>query len=131
MSTQIYIKLKKAQLNKTITELQYKIYIELLKIPAGKVTTYKQIAKQVKCNSPRAIGQALKKNPYAPDVPCHRVVKSNLSLGGFAGSFEDDKVSKKLKLLISEGVELTESKKGPKHEHKVNETSLWNWQLNT
>ncbi|MEE4248597.1 MAG: MGMT family protein, partial [Kangiellaceae bacterium] len=45
-------------------------------------------------------------NPYAPDVPCHRVVKGDLSLGGFGGEIEGDKISRKIALLRSEGVQI-------------------------
>jgi methylated-DNA-[protein]-cysteine S-methyltransferase len=78
--------LKKAFQDKAISKHQHDVYVILLHIPKSKVATYNQIAKIVKCNSPRAIGQALKKNPYAPEIPCHRVVKSNYELGGFSGS---------------------------------------------
>lgn len=76
---------KAAFANKSITKLQHDVYLVLLNVPPGKTTTYGQIAKKVNCNSARAIGQALRKNPFAPEVPCHRVVKANLSLGGFSG----------------------------------------------
>lgn len=64
------------------------------------MATYKSIAKAV--GSPkayRAVGSALNKNPYAPEVPCHRVVCADGRLGGFAGG-----PAKKLRLLKSEGV---------------------------
>lgn len=70
------------------------------RIPAGKVVTYGDIAKAL--GSPRAsraVGNALNKNPYAPAVPCHRVVGSTGSLTGFAGG-----LPKKEQLLTSEGV---------------------------
>lgn len=98
------IKLKTALVTKKISQLQFNVYKLLLTIPPGEVTTYKQIASNVKCNSPRAIGQALRRNPFAPDVPCHRVVKSNLTLGGFSGGTTNKTVEKKMKLLMSEGV---------------------------
>jgi methylated-DNA-[protein]-cysteine S-methyltransferase len=125
MSSQLYMKLKKAHLSKTISDLQYKVYTQLLSIPAGKVATYNQIAKAVKCNSPRAIGQALKKNPYAPEVPCHRVIKSNLTLGGFSGSIENKTVEKKLKLLKSEGVQFQPAKEDTMNLIKVDPSSIW------
>ena len=56
-----------------------------MKIPKGSVKTYKQVA--IAINSPksaRAVANACGKNPYAPKVPCHRVVRSNGSLGGFS-----------------------------------------------
>ncbi len=68
-----------------LTPFQIKVYKELLKIPAGEVRTYKQIAKAIgKPKAARAVGNACNKNPYAPIVPCHRVVGSNGSLTGYA-----------------------------------------------
>ena len=53
-----------------------KVYFLTKKVPKGRVTTYKELAKKLKTKAYRAVGQALKCNPYAPKVPCHRVVKS-------------------------------------------------------
>jgi len=82
------------------TPFQERVYKECSKIPKGKVSTYNAIAKKLK-SSPRAIGQALKKNPYAPKVPCHRVIKSDGTLGGYDGIMNNNK---KVKMLKSEGV---------------------------
>ncbi len=74
--------------------------LDLIKrIPEGKVTTYKEIAKALDTGAYRAVGNALNKNPYWPDVPCHRVVKSNGEVGGFARGSDE-----KIKLLEKEGV---------------------------
>lgn len=54
------------------------------KIPKGKVTTYKILAQRLGTKAYRAVGNALNRNPYAPQVPCHRVVNSNGMVGGFA-----------------------------------------------
>lgn len=79
------------------------------KIPKGKVSTYKKIAEIiVRPRAYRAVGNALNKNPYAPKVPCHRVVCSDGSLGGFAGG-----LSKKIRLLRSEGVTVIHNKVKP------------------
>ena len=78
-----------------------RVYKLCRKIPKGKVSTYKQIAKALKTRAYRAVGQALKCNPYAPVVPCHRVVASDGSLGGFGGKFHS---RKKIILLRKEGV---------------------------
>ncbi len=75
------------------------------KIPKGKVTTYKIIAKKLKTKTYRAVGNALNKNPYWPKVPCHRVVKSDGSLGGFAKGKKE-----KIKLLKKEGVGIRNNK---------------------
>jgi O-6-methylguanine DNA methyltransferase len=57
-------------------------------IPKGRVTTYGDMAKALSPPScARAVGQAMRRNPFAPKVPCHRVVASDLKLGGFKGSW--------------------------------------------
>lgn len=76
-------------------------------IPEGKVSTYKEIAHALGKSgfAYRAVGMALNKNPYAPRVPCHRVVASNGSLGGFAHGDQ-----KKIELLEKEGVQIMDNK---------------------
>ena len=69
------------------------------RIPAGQVRTYADIARELGTKGYRAVGNALNRNPYAPAVPCHRVVGSNGSLTGFAGGIE-----KKRQLLRDEGI---------------------------
>lgn len=85
-----------------------KIYDLLKKVPKGKVTTYKALAEAAGTKAYRAVGQAMRCNPYAPIVPCHRVVKSDGNIGGFAGSINPNskEVKKKIKMLIKEGVEV-------------------------
>ncbi|KHO46555.1 MAG: methylated-DNA-[protein]-cysteine S-methyltransferase [archaeon GW2011_AR3] len=78
-----------------------KVYKLCRKIPKGKVSTYKAIAKAMKTKAYRAVGQALRCNPYAPEVPCHRVVASDGSLGGFAGRMNS---RKKIMMLKKEGI---------------------------
>jgi len=58
------------------------------RIPKGKVTTYKLISEKLGTKAYRAVGNALRKNPYAPEVPCHRVVNSDGSVGGYKGKLE-------------------------------------------
>jgi len=58
----------------------------------------------------QAIGQVLKKNPYAPVVPCHRVVKSDGTIGGFKGCIVGKEVVEKKNLLKKEGVLISEGK---------------------
>lgn len=86
------------------TAFQMKIYHAVRKIPSGYVTTYKCLAESVGCRSYRAVGQALRVNPYAPDVPCHRVIASDLRIGGFQGENRGLAVERKKKMLASEGV---------------------------
>lgn len=73
-----------------ITEFQKAVYTCLLKVRFGQITTYKKIGDEVKklTNkkvSYQAIGTALSKNPLLILIPCHRVIKTNGSLGGYAG----------------------------------------------
>ena len=86
------------------TPFQVKVYSAVRKIPAGRVTTYKILANIVACRSCRAVGQALRKNPYAPEVPCHRVIASNLQIGGFKGQRQGPSIGKKKEMLKAEGV---------------------------
>jgi methylated-DNA-[protein]-cysteine S-methyltransferase len=88
------------------TEFEQKVYKITSSIPKGKTMSYGQIAKILK-SSPRAVGQALKRNPYAPQVPCHRVIKSDGRIGGYNG-IEDSK--KKIKILNKEGVRIKNNK---------------------
>jgi methylated-DNA-[protein]-cysteine S-methyltransferase len=76
-----------------------KVWALTARVPAGKVTTYRHIAEALKSRGYRAVGNALNRNPYAPAVPCHRVVGSNGALTGFAGG-----LPKKQRLLAGEGV---------------------------
>ena len=87
-----------------LTNFQQRVYNALLKIPKGKVTTYKILARHLKCRSYRAVGQALRRNPFAPKVPCHRVIASDLTPGGFQGQITGAPIRRKLKLLAKEGV---------------------------
>ena len=83
------------------TKFQIKVWKYLVTIPKGKVKTYKQVAIGInRPNSSRAVANACVKNPYAPRVPCHRVIRSDGALGGFSGP--GGKKAKK-KLLKKEG----------------------------
>src|SRR5688572_27038775 len=82
-----------------------KVWALCARVPEGKVTTYREIAKALKCKAYRAVGNALNKNPYAPEVPCHRVVGSTGALTGFAGG-----LAKKKALLAREGVEIKDDR---------------------
>lgn len=82
------------------------------KVPKGYVTSYGVVAKALK-SSPRAVGQALRVNPYAPDVPCHRVIKNDKTIGGFQGCMQGAHgggnrwhavIARKIALLKQEGV---------------------------
>ena len=82
-----------------ITKFQSKVYKEVKKIPRGKTSSYKQIARKLK-TSPRAIGQDLKKN-FNPKIPCHRVIMSDGKIGCYNRG-----IRKKIKLLKAEGVKI-------------------------
>jgi len=83
------------------TKFQLAVWRYLTKIPPGKVKTYKEIAIYLKKpNSARAIANACAKNPYAPTIPCHRVIRSDGKLGGYSGS---GGLKMKEKLLKKEG----------------------------
>lgn len=87
-----------------ITEFQRKVYLELLKVPAGETTTYGELARRIGCRSAQAVGQALRRNPFAPHVPCHRVIAADGSLCGFNGKRDGEMIDKKRQLLAGEGV---------------------------
>lgn len=89
-----------------------KVWEACRKIPKGKVSTYKQIAKRIGSKAYRAVGNALNKNPYGilecktkNMVPCHRVVASNGNLHGFAHGLK-----KKAMLLKKEGIKIRRSR---------------------
>ena len=68
------------------TKFQQKVWNYLRKIPKGKVKTYKDVAKAIgKPLATRAVANAIGKNPYPRKIPCHRVIRSDGSLGGYSG----------------------------------------------
>lgn len=81
------------------TPFQLSVWNALMVIPVGRVISYGELAKTLQ-SSPRAIGQACKKNPLALFIPCHRVV-GKANLGGYMGSVE--KATYKASLLAHEG----------------------------
>lgn len=92
------------------TPYQASVYAHLLCIPPGQLTTYGSLSRAMN-SSPRAVGGALRCNPYAPSVPCHRVIASDGFVGGFKGDWEKApsgiNQTEKLKLLREEGVNFT------------------------
>ena len=85
-----------------ITPFQRRVYLELLNVPSGESITYGELARRIGCRSAQAVGQALKRNPFAPDVPCHRVVAADGSLGGYNGMREGEQIERKRILLEQE-----------------------------
>lgn len=94
--------IKMVQESGEITEFQRRVYLALLEVPRGQTISYKELGEKIGCRSPQAIGQALKRNPFAPLVPCHRVIASNGSLGGFHGQRSGEMIEKKRALLAEE-----------------------------
>ena len=86
------------------TKFQLKVWNYLKTIPKGTVKTYKQVAIAIRSpKSARAVANACGKNPYAPKIPCHRVIRSDGALGGYSGR---GGIKKKLRLLRSEKVNI-------------------------
>src|SRR5947209_537691 len=82
-----------------------KVWALTSRIPKGRVTTYAEIARALGTKAYRAVGNAMNKNPYAPGVPCHRVVGADGSLTGYAHGVE-----KKRKMLEEEGVPIVKER---------------------
>ena len=80
--------------------LQEKVFALLKKIPKGRVTSYKEMARKLG-TSPRAVGKALSANPHPIKIPCHRVVHADGRIGGYKLG-----VKKKISLLKEEGINI-------------------------
>ena len=86
--------------------LEDRVYKKLLEVPSGMVTTYGELAKAVGLkNGQRVIGRIMHKNPYPVIVPCHRVIKSNGQIGGYAWG---EKI--KANMLSKEGMKIKNGK---------------------
>jgi methylated-DNA-[protein]-cysteine S-methyltransferase len=82
------------------TNFQKMVWTELKKIPFGETRTYKEIAVAIgKPKAARAVANACGKNPYPIIIPCHRVVRSDGTIGGFTG---DGGIEEKRQLLRQE-----------------------------
>ena len=87
-------------------KIEEKVYKKLLEVPEGKITTYGDLAKAAGIkNGQRVIGRIMHNNPYPGIVPCHRVVKSNGTIGGYAYG---EKIKKNM--LTREGVKISKDK---------------------
>lgn len=93
---------KRLEESTEITPFQRRVYMELLNVAAGTTITYSELARRIGCSSAQAVGQALKRNPFAPYVPCHRVVATNGSIGGYFGKREGEMIERKRILLKEE-----------------------------
>ncbi|KAF5525615.1 Methylated-DNA--protein-cysteine methyltransferase [Colletotrichum aenigma] len=89
------------------TQFEKRVWTALCQVPRGHITTYALLANHLK-SSPRAVGNALRRNPYAPQVPCHRVIATGGDLGGFKGkrpkNGEGITLDEKRSLLRKEGI---------------------------
>ncbi len=87
-------------------KVEEKIYRKLLEVPSGYITTYGELAKAINLkNGQRVVGQIMKKNPFPVIVPCHRVVKSDGTIGGYAYGTE-----RKKHMLSNEGLKINNDK---------------------
>ncbi len=85
---------------KRYPEFYQKVWRECLKIPAGQTSTYGEIARKIGMpKAARAVGSALSKNPFAPTIPCHRVVRKDGKSGGYGAK---GGIRKKMRLLKTE-----------------------------
>ena len=111
-----------------IRDFSLRVYVATQMVPPGKVTRYRDIAEYIgNPKAVRAVGNALRKNPFAPTVPCHRVISSNASgaIGGFCGHLCGDMITKKAQLLLSEGIELTPGDKQSNTLVKLSDSTIF------
>jgi len=86
-----------------------KVYQLIKQVPKRRVTTYKSITQALNCKAYQAVGNALRHNPYTPQVPCHRVIKSNGAIGGFNGKKKGQEIKNKQQLLKNEGIKINKN----------------------
>lgn len=95
-----------------LTTFRQRTLLALCRVPAGHYTTYAALSEFLG-SCPRAVGNAMRNNPFAPRVPCHRVVASDGGIGGFGGHWgsEGKHAREKVKLLREEGVDVVEERR--------------------
>ena len=77
-----------------LTSFEWDVLMTTLTIPMGETRSYQWIATQIgRPQAVRAVGQALRKNPFPLIIPCHRVIKSDGQMGGYAGKYDGKKAS--------------------------------------
>ncbi|KAN0071836.1 6-O-methylguanine DNA methyltransferase, DNA binding domain containing protein [Elaphomyces granulatus] len=93
----------------TLTPYRRRVYRTLLSVPPGRWTTYSALSRHLG-SGPRAIGTAMRTNPFAPEVPCHRVLATDRTVGGYKGEWNNggEYCVEKRKLLEDEGVRFDE-----------------------
>jgi len=77
----------RTEAGKRVPPHHWAVYDLIRTIPAGRVTMYKDVCAALGQGSPRSVGGALRNNPFAPRIPCHRVIASSLFVGGFKGEW--------------------------------------------
>lgn len=82
--------LRRISLHPTLTPYRRRVYRTLLSVPEGRWTTYSAMATYLN-SSARAVGNAMRTNPFAPEVPCHRVLAADGTLGGYKGEWRVSK----------------------------------------
>jgi len=97
---------KRPSLDMRGTDFELRVWKALARVKHGELVTYGELAARAHCPSPRAVGQAVGRNPLAVVIPCHRVIAANQGLGGFSGGLDI-----KIRLLRHEGVEVDETRK--------------------
>ena len=109
-----------------ISDLGQRVYALLVQIPRGRIASYATLARTLQ-TSPRAVGGALRMNPFTPEVPCHRVIAADGFVGGFKGDWEKApsgvNQTEKLRLLKEEGVGFDEA--GKVKEKNEKEEGVW------
>jgi O-6-methylguanine DNA methyltransferase len=89
---------------KSYSAFEQMVWTACAKIPAGQTRTYGWIAEQIgRPGAGRAVGTALGRNPFAPTIPCHRVLRSDGKMGGYSGR---GGIKTKIKLLQKEGAKI-------------------------
>ena len=98
--------LRKIAVHPSLTPYRKRLYNCLMSVPRGRYTTYAALSQHLQ-SSARAVGSGMRNNPFAPEVPCHRVLAADGGIGGFGGSWGKDgkHASEKLQLLKGEGVD--------------------------
>jgi len=114
---------KEAAKEVKVTEFQARVYELLSQIPEGRVSTYAEMSKALD-SSPRAVGGACRRNPFAPQVPCHRIIQADGYVGGFKGEWQKApsgiNQTMKIDILAKEGV------KFDKDGMLLDKSRLWN-----
>lgn len=100
--------IRKKLMDLKFSKFEILVLLEVYKIPKGETRTYSQIASAIgHKNAYRAVGSVVRKNPFAPEIPCHRVVRKDGQIGNYSGKGGKDG---KRKMLMEEGANLEKMK---------------------